>query len=258
MPDPDYMSKQQDITIKMRAILIDWLVDVHQKFKLRPETLHLTVNIIDRFLQVEPVLRRKLQLVGVTAMLVACKYEEVYAPEVADFVYISDKAYSKEEILSMEAHILRKLEFDVTVPSCLVFMKRCLKAAYSEAGLSSDTHTHLTHYLIELTLPDSVMLGFRPSVKAAAACKLSAQLCQLPLVWNQNLRYHSGQWDGEELAECEAELARLLEHERDVAGNNKLTAIKRKFSAAKFANISSSVPVLSDSQHSRMDICKTE
>jgi hypothetical protein len=90
---------QTDINEKMRAILVDWLIDVHLKFKLLPETLYLTVEYIDRYLNKEPVTRKKLQLVGVTAMLIASKYEEIYAPEIRDFVYITDKAYTKEEIL---------------------------------------------------------------------------------------------------------------------------------------------------------------
>ena len=91
------MSTQTDINDKMRAILIDWLVEVHLKFKLMPETLYLTVNLIDRFLSKKPVTRKNLQLVGVTAMLVASKYEEIWAPEVRDFVYISDKAYTRDQ-----------------------------------------------------------------------------------------------------------------------------------------------------------------
>ncbi len=83
----------------MRSILIDWLIEVHLKFKLVPETLFLTVNLIDRYLQHKQVTRQKLQLVGVTAMLIASKYEEIYAPIVKDFVYITDNAYTKEEIL---------------------------------------------------------------------------------------------------------------------------------------------------------------
>ena len=79
---PTYMTQQTDINQKMRAILIDWLVEVHLKFKLYPETLYLTINLIDRFLEKKLVLRSKLQLVGVTAMLLASKYEEIYAPEV--------------------------------------------------------------------------------------------------------------------------------------------------------------------------------
>ena len=97
---------QTDINDKMRAILIDWLVEVHLKFKLMPETLFLTHNLIDRFLSKKAVTRKNLQLVGVTAMLLASKYEEIWAPEVRDFVYISDKAYTREQILDMEKQML--------------------------------------------------------------------------------------------------------------------------------------------------------
>ena len=109
LPTPGYMRTQEDINERMRGILIDWLLEVHLKFKLVPETLYLTVNLIDRYLELEPVKRDKLQLVGVTAMLIACKYEEIYAPEVNDFVYITDNAYSKKEIQDMEYIMLKKI-----------------------------------------------------------------------------------------------------------------------------------------------------
>ena len=108
-----YMEKQEDINEKMRAILVDWLVEVHLKFKLVPESLYLTVNLIDRYLEREQVNRQKLQLVGVTAMLIACKYEEIYPPIVKDFVYITDNAYTKEEILEMERKMLSVLDFNI-------------------------------------------------------------------------------------------------------------------------------------------------
>jgi hypothetical protein len=97
----------------MRSILVDWLVEVHLKFKLLPETLYLTVNLIDRYLERSQIHRSKLQLVGVTAMLIACKYEEIYPPIVKDFVYITDNAYTKEEILEMEGEMLQTLDFDI-------------------------------------------------------------------------------------------------------------------------------------------------
>jgi hypothetical protein len=83
----------------MRAILVDWIIEVHLKFKLLPETLFITVSLIDRYLEQVQIRRSNLQLVGVTAMLIASKYEEIYAPEVRDFVYITDTAYTKDEIL---------------------------------------------------------------------------------------------------------------------------------------------------------------
>lgn len=79
----DYMDSQPEINEKMRAILIDWLIQVHHKFELSPETLYLTINIIDRYLASKTTSRRELQLVGMSAMLIASKYEEIWAPEVA-------------------------------------------------------------------------------------------------------------------------------------------------------------------------------
>lgn len=78
----DYMDFQPELNHKMRAILVDWLIEVHRKFELMPESLYLTINILDRFLSVKTVPRRELQLVGISSMLIACKYEEIWAPEV--------------------------------------------------------------------------------------------------------------------------------------------------------------------------------
>ena len=91
--NPNYMSKQNDINEKMRMILIDWLIEVHLKFKLLPETLFLTINFIDRYLQNNQTPRDKLQLIAVSSLLIACKYEEIYPPEISSFVYITDNAY---------------------------------------------------------------------------------------------------------------------------------------------------------------------
>lgn len=97
----------------MRAILVDWIIDVHAKFKLLPETLFLTINLIDRYLSRQKVSRSKLQLVGVASMLISTKYEEIYPPTIKDLVFITDNAYTKENILNMEMLILTSLDFDV-------------------------------------------------------------------------------------------------------------------------------------------------
>ncbi|XP_020091672.1 cyclin-B2-2-like isoform X2 [Ananas comosus] len=129
---PNYMSNQFDINEKMRAILIDWLIEVHYKFELMEETLFLTVNVIDRFLALQTVVRKKLQLVGVTAMLLACKYEEVSVPVVDDLVLICDRAYTRGEVLEMERLMVNTLQFNMSVPTPYVFMRRFLKAAQSD------------------------------------------------------------------------------------------------------------------------------
>lgn len=125
----DYMPSQPEINDKMRAILIDWLIEVHNKFELTNETLYLTINIVDRFLAAETVARRELQCVGMSAMLIASKYEEIWAPEVNDFVQISDRAYEHRHVLVMEKRILGRLEWNITVPTPYVFLARFIKAA---------------------------------------------------------------------------------------------------------------------------------
>ncbi|KAK8944532.1 Cyclin-B1-1 [Platanthera zijinensis] len=137
-PPRDYMSSQIEINAKMRSILVDWLIEVHHKFDLMPETLYLTLFIIDRYLSMETVLRKELQLVGVSSMLIACKYEEIWAPAVHDFSCISDCAYSGEQILDMEKRILNRLDWSLTFPTSYVFLVRFLKAASSDKEKISD------------------------------------------------------------------------------------------------------------------------
>ena len=95
---PNYMTCQTHINERMRAILVDWLIEVHLKFKLVPETLYLTITLIDRFLEREEVERSKLQLVGVACLLLASKHEEIYPPELRDLVYICDRAYTRQDV----------------------------------------------------------------------------------------------------------------------------------------------------------------
>lgn len=151
-------TKQTDINEKMRAILVDWLIEVHYKFKLLPETLFLTVNLIDRYLERNDVVRTKLQLVGVGAMLIASKYEEIYAPEVRDFVYITDKAYTKEEIILMESALLSVLDFNICAPSSYRFLER-----FSKIAQATNQQFLLARYLIELPLIEYRMLKHSPS-----------------------------------------------------------------------------------------------
>ena len=79
-----------------------WLVEVHLKFKLLPETLYITISVIDRYLEHQVVPRRDYQLLGVTAMMVASKYEERYPPNIHDFIHITDYTYEKNEMVDLE------------------------------------------------------------------------------------------------------------------------------------------------------------
>ena len=101
-PNPHYMASQRELGWHMRRVLVDWLIQVHSRFRLLPETLFLTVNIIDRFLTIRNVPVDKLQLVGATAILIASKYEEITCPSVDEIVFMVDNGYSREEILEAE------------------------------------------------------------------------------------------------------------------------------------------------------------
>ena len=96
MPNPLYMEKQKHLTWRMRGILVDWMIEVHSKFRLLSETLFLAVNIVDRFLSKRIVGMDRLQLVGVTALFIAAKYEEVMAPSIQNFIYVVDSSAAFE------------------------------------------------------------------------------------------------------------------------------------------------------------------
>merc|ERR1719461_2385979 len=160
---------------KMRGVLVDWLIQVHQQFNLLQETLYLTVAILDRFLQdnAHKIERKQLQLVGVAAMFIAAKYEEMYAPEIGDFVYITDRAYTESQIREMEIKILGALGFELGRPLPLHFLRRNSKAGNVDAL----THT-LAKYAMELTLVDYKMAHVKPSIIAAAALALSLKVLE--------------------------------------------------------------------------------
>ncbi|XP_053275476.1 G2/mitotic-specific cyclin-B2 [Pleuronectes platessa] len=218
-----------EITERMRALLIDWLVQVHTRFQLLQETLYLTVAVLDRFLQVQPVSRRKLQLVGVTSMLVACKYEEMFAPEVGDFAYITDNAFTKSQILEMEQLVLRRLNFQLGRPLPLHFLRRASKVAQADV----EGHT-LAKYLMELTLLDYDMVHYRPSEVAAAALCLS-QLLLEGLTWSPAQQLYST-YDEAHLKPVMQHIAKNIVTVNE--GKTKFQAVKNKFSSSKLLKIS--------------------
>mmetsp|Transcript_20171 Transcript_20171/g.47714 ORF Transcript_20171/g.47714 Transcript_20171/m.47714 type:complete len:411 (+) Transcript_20171:53-1285(+) len=178
-PRPSYMEIQPDINGKMRAILVDWLVEVHMKYRLREETLFLAVNLIDRYLSSLPVIRRRLQLVGVTAMFVAAKFEEINPPRASNFVYITDSTYSKEELLQMECAMLNCVNFQVVVPTAAHFLHPFLQAN----NCDGPRHRELIKYVLELALLDLRMIRVLPSELLAAAVLLGNELMARQAPW---------------------------------------------------------------------------
>ncbi|XP_023222645.1 G2/mitotic-specific cyclin-B-like [Centruroides sculpturatus] len=225
----NHLNKQTEITGNMRGVLIDWLVQVqvHAKFNLLQETLYLTVAIIDRFLQECEVKKREFQLVGVTAMFIASKYEEIYPPGISQFVYITDKAYKKKEILRMECLMLKTLNFSLGRPLPLHFLRRNSKAG----DVNATTHT-LAKYFMETTIVEYDLAHYSPSHLAAAALYLSMKLLDNS-PWNKTLVYYS-QYDESQLLP----LVYRLSHIIYTAEKNKLQAIHKKYTHSKFLKIS--------------------
>ena len=162
----------------MRRILIEWLVDVHLKFKLLPETLFIAINLMDRYCQAQRLPKKQYQLLGVTCLLIAGKYEEIYPPHIEDYVNITDRAYTRQDVLEMERAILSQLQFEIMLPSTYRFLER-----YARISESPQLIFCLAQYAVELSLIEVSMNQYSPDVLASAASFLARRLMQ-PDEWS--------------------------------------------------------------------------
>ncbi|XP_050371548.1 G2/mitotic-specific cyclin S13-7-like [Argentina anserina] len=230
----DYMDKQPDLNSKMRSILVDWLVDVHRKFGLTPETFYLTVNIIDRFLSRRIVIRRELQLVGISSMVIASKYEEVWAPQVKDFVCLSDNTYTGSQVRAMEKNILEKLGWYLTVPTPYVFLARYIKASISP----DDELRHMVFFLAELGVLDyQTTIRYSPSMIAAAAVYAARCTLNKKTSWTETLKHHTG-YSEQQLRECTKTLVGF--HSK--AGESDLKAVNKKYTKPEYGAVALRTP----------------
>ncbi|KGL96058.1 Cyclin-A1, partial [Charadrius vociferus] len=227
-PKPYYMRKQPDITTGMRAILVDWLVEVGEEYKLRTETLYLAVNFLDRFLSCMSVLRGKLQLVGTAAILLAAKYEEIYPPGVGEFVYITDDTYTKRQLLKMEHLLLKVLAFDLTAPTVNQFLLQY----FQRHGVCMRTE-NFARYLAELTLLEAdPFLKYLPSQTAAAAYCLANYTVNRSF-WPETLAAFTG-YSLSEIVPCLTDLHKVCLD----APHCQLQAIKEKYKHSKYLQVS--------------------
>lgn len=195
LPDPNYLQMQRNLRPKMRSILVDWMVEVHLKFKLLPETLYLSINIMDRFLSKELVQVDRLQLLATGSLFIAAKYEEVYSPSIKNYAYVTDGAFSEDEILGAERFILEILNFNMSYPNPMNFLRRISKADDYDVN----TRT-IGKYLLEITVIDHKFIGYLPSLCAAAAMFISRKMISKN-DWNGNLIHYSGGYKSNDLQE---------------------------------------------------------
>uniref|UniRef100_A0A2I2Z9U6 Cyclin N-terminal domain-containing protein n=1 Tax=Gorilla gorilla gorilla TaxID=9595 RepID=A0A2I2Z9U6_GORGO len=196
----------RQLEILQHTILVDWLVQIHSKFRLLQETLYVCV----------PVSQRKLQLVWITALLLASKYEEMFSPNIEGFVYITDNAYTK-------------LKFELGGPLPLHFLRQASKAGKADV----EQHT-LAKYLMELTLIDYDMMHYHPSKAATAASCLSQKVLGQGK-WNLKQQCYTGYTQNEVLEVMQHVAKNVLKVNENLT---KFIAIKNKYASNKFLKIS--------------------
>ena len=175
MPDHTYMPKQREINDKMRSILVDWIIDVHFKFGFTDETLFMTISIIDRYLSICQISRTNFQLLGITALMIACKHEEIDLPKIDDFIYITDNAYVKNEVVRMEEDVLYKLNFSFLYPSPKKFFE------YLSLHFNFSKKQHMMgKYLMESFLLDVKNVKYKPSIISCACTYIVMKFFKMP------------------------------------------------------------------------------
>ena len=231
---------QTDINEKMRIILFNWIIEVHYKFHLVPETLYLCINIIDRYLSKKNINRKILQLLGVASLYIACKYEEIYAPSSKDLIFMTDNAYSKEEFLKMESDILDVINYDMTYPTSLNFLE--IFRYYLDLD---EINFFRCSYLNEITLLNYNFCSFNPSLVACACLYLNLKsniLCNKG--YNEDKLFHVTGYKKDEIQNC---LGKLVDAVKKInEAGNRFTAIKKKYALDKFRNVSNESYIIED------------
>ena len=226
-----YMDHQDDINFHMRAVLIDWIVEVHDKYHFKDETLYQTVWIIDTYSSLKPVQRTKFQLLGVTALLIACKSHEIYYPQIPELIQLVDNAYAKQEIIEMENTILKELKFDIIAPSACDFYNIISKAYNFDRK-----QYFLGKYFMESSLLDYNLLKYSPSVIGIACAYFVMKF----FGFNNYKELYSKKLMNEEanqktIKDAAREICFLVRNLHDPQTNIK--AVKEKYSSPEYLNV---------------------
>ncbi|OVA14125.1 Cyclin [Macleaya cordata] len=242
-PLPDYMEKiQKDVTANMRGILVDWLVQVTEQYKLVSDTLYLTVSYLDRFLSSNCLHRHKLQLLGVSCMLIASKYEETTPPHIEDFCYITDHSCTKVDIIKMESEILNSLKFEMGNPTINTFLRRFTMAAQENSKSPNLEMDFLGCYLAELSLLDYACIRFLPSMVAASVIFLAKFTIQPKIhPWNSTLQRCSG-YKPSDLKDCVLAIHEFKLYRKSNAGS--WLAVRDKYKQDKFKRVALLTPTI--------------
>ncbi len=187
----------------------------------------MTINLLDRYLSEKLIKKDKLQLLGVTCMLIASKYEEIYAPEVRDFVHITEKTYSRENIIEMEGDVLSTLKFDILTIYPVTFLER-----YHFLSGGDKNSLYLSNLILELSLLEYKMIEYKPSIKACSSLYLARKLLNINDNWNNFLIAETG-YNEIDMYECIKDLCRIIE----IVPKTKFTSSLNKYSQTEYENV---------------------
>jgi cyclin B len=253
----NYMNNQKEITEQMRSILIDWIIDVHGKFGFCDETLYMTVSIIDRYSSIKKITRNEYQCLGITALMISCKHEEINVPKVEDFIYITDNAYTKQEVFNMEIDILDKLKYNLLYPSPIKFYE------YLSLHFGFDKKKHfLGKYLMETFLLDLICIKFKPSIISCACIYIVMKFFKMKNYKESYLKkwYMIEGKEGFELEngcgvkDCAQEMCNFV----DNIGSTKYLSCQKKYSADDYCNISKLIVNYPENNNNKKDDKKEE
>ena len=229
-PKFGYMDTQPEINEIMRAILIDWIIDVHLRFNLRQETLFLTIWLIDTYLSFAFVPRDKLQLLGITCLLISCKSHEIYYPQNNKLIEMTDNAYSKEEMLTMENEILKKLNFFIVCPNPIDFYNILSKMFNFEKK-----QYYLGNYFIESALINYQILKYSSSVIASSCTYLVMKYYRINGYQKLYNNFIINENNPEDVIKDAAKEIYVLV---DNLSKSKFKSLKKKYSLTQFENVS--------------------
>ncbi len=224
-----YMASQSDINIKMRAILVDWLIEMHDKFNFKSQTLYQTIWLIDTYLSLKYIKRSNFQLLGLGCMYISCKFNEIFYPILKDCIEISDGAYTKEDLLNIEKDILKTINYNVLPPSKEDFYNIIAKAF--EFG---DKQYYLGKFFMENSLIDYNMIKYPSSVIAVACSYIVMKFFKIEnykKLYSTRIIYDK--CPQKIIKDSARELCFLVKN----LNNSEFKAIKKKYSSDKFFNV---------------------
>ena len=185
----DIISTQTDIKETMRCILIDWIISLQNQIFMKKNTLFLTINLIDRYLSKKSIHRTKFQLLGVTSLFIACKYEEIYSKNINQFVELTARAFDKNEILEMEKTIIDLVDFNLDLPLSDDFFD-----LLSTVFKFNKKEYNFGCFLLEAFLLDITCCEYKQSQIALATCFIvlgSRQMNRInPIEGNNFVKYY--------------------------------------------------------------------